>query len=120
MLLECVLLISTLCHAVKDKPVMVLAVPQIGMMMVDGVTTRHNTKNGFIEGDLVARQFIGLRPTWPRMILFGTLQTVAQTYAAEKMRRSRFKVVRALWWIPQTLSIGISTAEGVQNNLHYY
>jgi hypothetical protein len=115
MIIECILLSVSLCRAVHDKPVVALGLSQSAVLVADGVTTRDRVGLGYTETDPVTRLFLGRRPTWGAMAPLGTLQSILEMWLAERMRTSRNKWMRRLWWVPQ--SVGITgNAWGVQQN----
>jgi len=109
MILECLLLTTTLCHAFKDKPVFALTALHALTISADGWTTKQYMANHALgyEGDPVARAFVGRKPTNARMIASGTVLVLAEMYLTERMRTSRHKWARSIWWIPQTVTISI-------------
>src|SRR5437879_71159 len=95
MLIECILLSSSLCHALHDKPVMVLTAASAVVLSTDGALTAEHTRfasrqgwPGGYEIDPLTRVFIGSRPAWKRMAPTGLALTVAETILAERMHRS--------------------------------
>jgi hypothetical protein len=115
MLIECILLSSSLCRATRDKPVMELGLSQAAVLVADGVTTREQVRLGYTEADPLARSILGSRPTWARMAPLGALQCLLETYLAERMRRSPHRWIRGLWWLPQSVGIG-GNIWGVETN----
>lgn len=118
MLAACILLSWTLCRALRGKPVAAFAAVQTAALIGDGITTREAVKAGGYEADPVAKAFIGKYPTWGRMVPAGALQTILGMYLGEKMRESRHRWIRDIWWIPQTVGIsGNATGIGFNINL---
>lgn len=101
-----ILLAALLC----THPVVTLGLAQGAAEAWDGYTTRRNIESGHYEADPISRAFIGRYPTWDTMIPAGTLQVVGTALLAERMRRSRNRFVRKLWFLPQAASIGVSLA----------
>lgn len=97
---HCLLKILALCAALHDKPVATLTAIHAGAMMADGAVTL-----GAHEDDAVARAFIGSRPTWGSMLGPGTAELVGETWLAERMRRSKHRWLRRVWWLPQSAGI---------------
>lgn len=120
MIIECLLLSVSLCHALRDRPVVALTVTSAVAMAVDGQLTRQNARMYQREGltassetDPVTRLVIGRYPTWKRMAPAGLALIVTEAVVAEKLRRSH-SWLRHVWWVPQALTIagnawGIST-----------
>lgn len=108
MIIECILLATSLCHAIKDKPVIALAGVEAGLAISDGATTGH------IELDPLTQPFIGVHPTWSRMIPVGAVEVVASMWFAERMKRSH-NWTRHIWWLPQSLAITSHSAGLVWN-----
>jgi hypothetical protein len=115
MLIECVLLSTSLCHAVRDKPVLALTTVQATVMVADGITTRRVPN--LYETDPVARAVLGPQPQWDRMAPVGVVLVTVAMWSAERMHRSH-TWVRHIWWLPQVLSIG-AHSWGTWTNLHY-
>lgn len=115
MIIECILLSASLCHATRDKPVMALALSQSAALVADGVTTRERVRLGYKELDPVTRVFLGSKPTWARMAPLGAVQCLLETWLAERMRTSTHKWIRRLWWLPQSAGIG-GNIWGVETN----
>lgn len=91
-------------------PIVPLGAVQAAAQVWDGATTVRNVQRGDYEADPIARAFVGRYPTWGTMAPAGTLQIMGTAMIAERMRRSRNRVVRRLWFIPQAASIGVSVA----------
>ena len=106
MLIECILLSATLCHAVRDKPVLALGVAQSAALLADGITTQQRVQQGYTETDPVTRLFLGAKPNWGGMAPLGAAQCLLETWVAERMHTSRHKWVRRFWWVPQSVGIG--------------
>jgi hypothetical protein len=114
--MKCTPLGLTLCHAMKDKSILVLTAVQTAVLISDGITTKLTNRRGYTEVDPVARFFIGRRPTWSRMASLGAFQVVAETWLAERMKTSQHPWVRRLWWMPQIIGIA-GNVSGTVNNL---
>jgi hypothetical protein len=144
MFIECVLIVASLCQAVRDRPVMALTSISTAALVADGVTTSriigtHNwtalapipcSVNGAPvfcgsylqqwtitrhEEDPVSRLLIGRYPTWKRMVPVGIGLIVGEMWLAERMKRSH-TWVRHVWWIPQVLTIGANTTFATLNS----
>lgn len=112
---KCLLLRETLCRAVKNRPVALLATMQTAALISDGVTTRQYLQRGYSEVDPVARILIGSKPTWARMAPLGAVQVVAGMWLAERMATSRHVWLRRFWWLPQAMGIAGNAAASVHN-----
>ena len=123
MLIECILIGSSLCHAVKEKPAKphfpakqnaIVSVlkdrPVMALMAVDVTakvmdyrqTERDFELGGFRERNPVLRPMLG-HPA--AMYAYGAAYAMGAAWLGHKMRTSRFGLVRKLWWLPQTYSI---------------
>lgn len=93
-----------------------LGIVQGGVELFDGIGTRKYVQAPFCrsctEGDPVCRFFLGPRPSWSRMIVYGSIEDVAATYLHQSMRRSPHRLLR---WLapaaPLTLT-GIHMVQG--------
>src|SRR5438445_13510792 len=92
MLIECILLSSSLCHALRDKPVMTLTAVSAIVMTADGMLTAEHTRfvarqglMGSYEIDPLTRVFIDSRPTWKRMAPAGLNLIAAETIMTQRM-----------------------------------
>ena len=103
MILHCLLLLA--CHPnLKDRPVLVLSVLDVSVKALDYSNTERDFRSGgFVEHDPVIRPMLG-HPA--ALTAFGGVYAITAAVAGHMMRRSRFRVVRDLYWVPQTLSIG--------------
>jgi len=104
------------CRAVRDRQIVLLAAGQSAALLYDGVTTRQFLNRGYVEIDPFARVFIGRKPTWGRMAPMGMVQVAAEMWLAERMKTSRNRWVRRLWWLPQTIGTSANSAS-IENNL---
>jgi hypothetical protein len=108
MFIECVLLSASLCHAVKDPPVVALAVTQSAIVTANAVTTYEVQQiypvGTWREQDPIARRLMGSRPQLRSMILWGEAEVVLTMYLGERMKRSHLWI-RHLWWAPQLVAI---------------
>jgi hypothetical protein len=93
-----------------------LGIVQGGAELFDGIGTRRYVQaplcRSCTEGDPVSRFFLGPRPRWARMIVYGSVEDLAATYLHQSMRRSPHKLLR---WLapaaPLTLA-GIHIVQG--------
>lgn len=143
MLIECLLISTSLCHAIKDKPVLALTAVQAAAMVADGITTARATQPRTIttqvdyacsvndipvycgsysqpttyarnEGDPISAFFIGRNPSWDRMVLAGTVEALGFMWLAERLRHSSHWE-RHIWWIPQVLTAGTHLGLAIRN-----
>ena len=115
MLIECILLSTSLCHAVRDKPVLALSVAQSAALITDGITTQQRIQQGYTETDPMTRLFLGPKPSWGGMAPLGAAQCLLETWLAERMHTSTHKWVRRFWWVPQTIGISGNIAGATAN-----
>lgn len=78
MLIECILLSTSLCHAVHDKPVLALGLMQSAGLLADGITTQQRVRQGYTETDPVTRLFLGSKPEWGAMAPLGRLNVFSK------------------------------------------
>ena len=138
MIIECILIGSSLCnsaaakpkhtdilpkreHAVaamlKDRPVIALAALDLAMKTMDYRQTERDFKlGGFQEHNAMLRPMLG-HPT--AMTAYAAAYTLGAAFAAHKMRTSRFGLVRKLWWLPQTISIEQNVYGYAYTHAHY-
>src|ERR1700676_3936728 len=93
---HCTLIGGTLCEAVHDRPVVTLLLVHTAAIITDGYYTNRNIKHGMVELDPVSILFIGRHPTWKRMAPVGAAWIIGETYLAERVRHSRYKVIRQI------------------------
>lgn len=98
-----------------DKDVTVLGTVHSAAAIMDGITTRRCIVIGTTEADPVDRLFLGPKPTWPRMIVFGSMEIYGAAILAQQMKHSKYKVVRRLYLAPQIGIIGLHTYAGANN-----
>jgi hypothetical protein len=123
MLIECILIGSSLCNTVKAKPakaefpkrqnaavavlkdrrVMMLMALDLTVKTMDYRQTERDFKlGGFHEQNPVLRPMLG-HPA--AMYAYGAAYAIGAAWVGHKMRTSRFGIARKLWWLPQTISI---------------
>ena len=112
---RCVLFNQSLCGAMKNKPVLALAMLQTAALISDGVTTRQYLRRGYVEVDPLTKILIGSKPTWARMAPLGMVQVVAGMWLAEHMSTSRHVWVRRFRWLPQIAGIAANAAATAHN-----
>lgn len=108
---NCMFLLVLACQAFQSKPVDILAGVQLGMSLADSANTQAwlaSSPNHY-EVDPIARPFVHNGAIAYGLDIAGT---VATAWVASRMRRSHNRVVRRLWWLPQSLVIAGNT-EGI-------
>ncbi len=138
MIIECILISSSLCNAVaakpkhtdvlpkrehaivamlKDKPVMALAALDLTAKTMDYRQTEQDFRmGGFQEQNAVLRPMLG-HPV--AMEAYGAAYAMGAAFLGHKMRTSRFSVVRKLWWLPQVYSIEQNVYGYTYTRAHY-
>jgi hypothetical protein len=137
MIIECILIGSSLCQAanakpakkelpkrdnaivsvLKDRPVMALAALDLTAKALDYRQTEQDFKlGGFEEHNPVLRPMLG-HPA--AMAAYGVAYAMGSAFLAHRMRTSRFGLVRKLWWLPQTISIEQNVYGYVYTRSHY-
>jgi hypothetical protein len=137
MLIECILIGSSLCQTVnvkpakaegikkqpaivamlKDRPVMMLMAADLTAKTMDYHQTQSDfTMGGFREQNPVLRPMLG-HPA--AMYAYGAAYAFGAAWVGHKMRISHFTVVRKLWWLPQTLSIEQNVWGYAYTRAHY-
>jgi hypothetical protein len=101
----------------KDKTESTLALTQGFFLISDGIVTHANGRRGSNpELDPASRFLLGPYPSWHRMAPLGALQEVVGIYLGTEMKRSRNRLLRKVWWLPQAAGIGgnlFGTAYGI-------
>jgi hypothetical protein len=90
-----------------------LAIIEHGAAGFDAYSTRQAVGHGAVEQDPLMRPFAGS----PAIYLATQVGPVLFDLLARHMQHSEYPLVRRDWWMPQTLSAGISIFSGV-HNLH--
>ena len=137
MLIECILISSSLCQAanksaktptlprkqnaivavLKDRPVMTLAAIDLTAKVMDyRQTERDFMLGGFQEHNAMLRPMLG-HPA--AMYAYGAAYAMGAAWLGHKMRTSRFSVVRKLWWLPQVYSIEQNVYGYTYTRAHY-
>jgi hypothetical protein len=137
MLIECILISSSFCHAVnkpvkaqifphrqnaivavlKDRRVMALMALDVTAKTLDyRQTERDFLLGGFQEHNPIVRPMLG-HPA--AMYTYGAAYAMGAAWVGHKMRTSRFGVVRKLWWLPQTYSIEQNVYGFAYTRAHY-
>jgi len=137
MLIECILIGSSLCQAakakpakpelarkqnavvamLKDRPVMALLAADLAAKTLDyRQTQRDFMLGGFHEQNPVLRPMLG-HPA--AMYAYGAAYAIGAAWVGHKMRTSHFGLVRKLWWLPQTVSIEQNVYGYAYTKAHY-
>ena len=138
MIIECILISSSLCNAVvakpkhtdvlpkrqnaivsmlKDRPVMALTALDLTAKAMDYRQTEQDFRmGGFQEQNAVLRPMLG-HPA--AMAAYGTAYAMGAAFLGHQMRKSRFRVVRKLWWLPQVYSIEQNVYGYTYTHAHY-
>ena len=138
MLIECILIGSSLCQSVKatpaakphvagkqhaitamlkDRPVMALLAADMTAKVMDYRQTEQDFRmGGFREQNPVLRPMLG-HPA--AMYAYGAAYAMGAAWLGHKMRTSRFGLVRKLWWLPQTYSIEQNVWGYAYTRTHY-
>jgi hypothetical protein len=137
MLIECILIGSSLCHTVnakpakphfaakqnavvavlKDRPVMALLALDVTAKVMDYRQTEQDyLLGGFEEHNPVLRPMLG-HPA--AMYAYGAAYAMGAAWVGHKMRTSRFGLARKLWWLPQTISIEQNVYGFASTRAHY-
>lgn len=95
------------------KTWLALAFVEHGAAAFDAYSTRQSVGHGNVEDDPLMRPFAN-----SPAIYFATQVTpVLLDILARRMQRSEYGIFRHVWWVPQSLSAGVSIFSGV-HNLH--
>jgi hypothetical protein len=93
------------------KQWLVLALVEHGAAGFDAYSTRQAVGHGAVEQDPLMRPFAGS----PAIYAATQVGPLLFDLLARHMQHSEFALVRRVWWMPQTLSAGISIFSGVHN-----
>jgi hypothetical protein len=88
-----------------------LAIIEHGAAGFDAYSTRQAVGHGAVEQDPLMRPFAGS----PAIYVATQVGPVLFDLLARHMQRSEYSLVRRVWWMPQSLSAGISIFSGVHN-----
>lgn len=119
MFIECILLSASLCHAVKDPPVVALAVTQSAIVVADAVAENEIEQlypiGAWRDDDPIGLHLMGPRPQLRSMIAWGGAEVVLTMYLGERIKRSH-SWIRHLWWAPQLIAIS-GHSDGIRMNV---
>jgi hypothetical protein len=132
MIIECVLLTVSLCHVVKDKPVMALLAADVTIKIMDVRQTERNYRwgemhpcstfhsneqlCGFVEHDAFVAPLV---PHSAAFYAFEWSGAVFSGWIGHKLRESRRRWMRDIWWVPQTISVGQNLYGYFYSRSHY-
>lgn len=88
-----------------------LAFVEHGAAAFDAYSTRQAVGHGAVEDDPIMRPFASS----PAIYAATQVGPVIFDLLARHMQRSEYPLMRKLWWMPQSLSTGISIFSGVHN-----
>jgi hypothetical protein len=88
-----------------------LSIVQHGAAAFDAYSTRQAVGHGAVEDDPMMRPFAHS----PAIYVATQVGPVIFDLLARHMQRSEYPMLRHLWWMPQTLSAGLSIFSGVHN-----
>lgn len=88
-----------------------LSVVQHGAAGFDAYSTRQAVGHGAVEDDPMMRPFAHS----PAIYVATQVGPVIFDLLARHMQRSEYPIVRRLWWMPQSMSAGLSIFSGVHN-----
>jgi hypothetical protein len=88
-----------------------LAIVEHGAAGFDAYSTRQAVSHGAVEQDPLMRPFAGS----PAIYVATQVGPVLFDLLARHMQRSEYPLVRRVWWVPQSLSAGVSIFSGVHN-----
>jgi hypothetical protein len=88
-----------------------LAVVEHGAAGFDAYSTRQAVGHGAVEQDPLMRPFAGS----PAIYAATQVGPILFDLLARHMQHSEFPLVRRVWWMPQSISAGISIFSGVHN-----
>lgn len=88
-----------------------LSIVQHGAAAFDAYSTRQAVGHGAVEDDPLMRPFANS----PAIYVATQVGPVIFDLLARHMQRSEYPMVRRLWWMPQSMSAGLSIFSGVHN-----
>jgi hypothetical protein len=93
------------------KAWLILSIAEHSAATFDAYSTRMAVSKGAAEADPM------MRPFAHSPAIYGAIQVgpLILDYAARRMERSQFGLLRKTWWIPQTAATGIFLFSGVHN-----
>ena len=102
---------------VADKPVMGLFAADLGAKVMDYRQTEQDYRlGGFHEANPLVRPLLGSAALYAE----GAAYALGAAWLGHKMRESHNPVLRKLWWLPQSISIGESVYGYAYTRSHYH
>jgi hypothetical protein len=96
---------------------MALTALDLTVKTMDYRLTEHDFKmGGFQEHNAMLRPMLG-HPM--AMAAYGTAYAMGAAFLGHEMHKSRYSVIRKLWWLPQTVSIEQNTFGYAYTRTHY-
>ena len=92
---------------------MALTAAHTASAIADGITTKQFERRGWYETG--SPWILGRHPDTPRLTAVFSAEVLIETVIAERLRRSH-TWLRRVWWIPQTVSIGIHSQAAFHNS----
>jgi hypothetical protein len=93
------------------KTWLALAFVEHGAAGFDAYSTRQSVGHGNVEDDPLMRPFANS----PAIYVVTQVTPVLLDILARHMQRSEYGMLRHVWWVPQSLSAGVSIFAGVHN-----
>jgi hypothetical protein len=90
---------------------MMLSVASSGAAAFDAYSTRRSVESGNVEANPFMKPFAGS----PAIYVALQASPLVMDYAALKMQRSNNRVIRRMWWLPQSTGTAMSILAGVHN-----
>jgi hypothetical protein len=126
MFIECILVASSLCHAIKDKPVMALLSIDVVVKTLDVRQTLRDYNLGpragcsicsFHENNSTVRPLLAHPASF---YAFEAAYALTAAWIGHKMRGSRHRWIQDLWWVPQTISISENIYAYTYTRTHFH
>lgn len=104
MTFHCVLLVLSLCSALRDRPAMVLNSMEAGAASWDWAATRVGIEHGGMEANPLSKPFVHSNFG---VAAYETSELAFTAIMAHHMRHSRHAVLRDTWWAWQVVPAGL-------------
>jgi hypothetical protein len=126
MFIECILVASSLCHTIKDKPVMALLSIDVVVKTLDVRQTLRDYNLGpradcsicsFHENNSTVRPLLSHPASF---YAFEAGYALTAAWIGHKMRGSRHRWIHDLWWVPQTISISENIYAYTYTRTHFH
>jgi hypothetical protein len=109
MTFHCLLAVLALCGVLRDRPVLALAGAHAAVASWDGIETRQGINAGWQEADPLGRLFVHNSAA---MVGAGAVEVAGCAIIADRMRHSRYRVLRDTWFLWQTVPIAAHVVGG--------